>query len=192
MVNTKFQTVKEPAALVVRIMLRPPKQMTRDQARESARDILQIIPLVMRTVAAQLRSAGELPAPAHFGLLSILCERPRMLTELASLQGVSLPTMSNSISAMEERGWVRRAAPAEHDRRVAMIDVTATGRAALDRVARSAETHLAEMLAPIDVTSRRRLHNGLGVLRKIFAVEAAAPSTRQRTGAAAARMVSKK
>jgi hypothetical protein len=73
-----------------------------------------------------------------------------------------------------------------------MIDVTATGRAALDRVARSAETHLAEMLAPIDVTSRRRLHNGLGVLRKIFAVEAAAPSTRQRTGAAAARMVSKK
>ena len=180
MVNTKFPTVKEPAALTVRIMLRPPKQMTRDQARESARDILQIIPLVMRTVAAQLRSAGELPAPAHFGLLSILCERPRMLTELASLQGVSLPTMSNSISAMAERGWVRRSAPAEHDRRVAMIDVTATGRAALDRVARSAETHLAEMLAPIDVTSRRRLHNGLGILRKIFAVEAAAPSTRSR------------
>jgi len=155
--------------------------MTRDQARESARDILQIIPLVMRTVAAQLRSAGELPAPAHFGLLSLLCERPRMLTELASLQGVSLPTMSNSISSMEERGWVRRSAPAEHDRRVAMIEVTAAGRAALDRVARAAETHLAEMLAPFDVTSRRRLHNGLGVLRKIFAVEAGAPpSARQR------------
>ena len=91
--------------------------MTRDQARESARDILEIIPLVMRTVAAELRSAGELPAPAHFGLLSILSEQPRTLTELAALQGVSLPTMSNSISAMAERGWVRRAAP-EKDRRV--------------------------------------------------------------------------
>jgi DNA-binding MarR family transcriptional regulator len=157
--------------------------MTREQARETARDILQIIPAVMRTVAAQLRSAGEMPAPAHFGLLSILCERPRMLTELAGLQGVSLPTMSNSISAMEERGWVRRTAPAEHDRRVAMIEVTATGRAALDRVARAAEAHLAEMLAPVDVTSRRRLHNGLGVLRKIFAAEpaaAAAAAARQR------------
>jgi len=153
--------------------------MTREQARESARDILQIIPLVMRTVAAQLRSAGELPAPAHFGLLSILCERPRMLTEIASLQGVSLPTMSNSISAMVERGWVRRAAP-EADRRVVMIEVTTTGRAALDRVARSAETHLAEMLAPVDVTSRRRLHNGLGVLRKIFASAPAASVSRQR------------
>ena len=82
--------------------------MTRVQARDTARDILEIIPLVMRTVAAELRAAGEMPAPAHFGLLSILSVRPRMLSDLASLQGVSLPTMSNSISAMVERGWVRR------------------------------------------------------------------------------------
>jgi DNA-binding MarR family transcriptional regulator len=180
MVSAKFPTVKEPRLEDARIILRSPKQMTREQARETARDILHIIPAVMRTVAAQLRSAGELPAPAHFGLLSILCERSRMLTELASLQGVSLPTMSNSISAMEERGWVRRTAPTEADRRVAMIEVTPAGRAALDRVARSAEAHLAEMLAPIDVTSRRRLHNGLGVLRKIFAAEPAAPPGRHR------------
>src|SRR5262252_5551768 len=131
--------------------------MTRVQARETARDILQIVPLVMRTVAAELRAAGELPAPAHFGLLSILSERPRMLTELASIQGVSLPTMSNSISAMVERGWVRRTAPAETDRRIVIIEVTPTGRAALERVARAAEGHLAEVLAPLDLLSRRRL-----------------------------------
>src|SRR5918912_2506458 len=142
--------------------------MTRDQALETAREILKIVPLVMRTVAAELRAAGELPAPAHFGLLSILSERPRMLSELASIQGVSLPTMSSSISAMVERGWVRRSAPGD-DRRVVMIEVTATGRAALERVARAAEGHLAEILAPLDPPSRRRLHGGLGVLRKLFA-----------------------
>src|SRR3954452_13211342 len=100
--------------------------MTRDQARESARGVLGSVPLVMRPVAAQLRAAGELPAPAHFGLLSILSERPRMLTELAAIQGVSLPTMSNSISAMVERGWVRRTAPPgiNVDRRVALLEVT--------------------------------------------------------------------
>jgi DNA-binding MarR family transcriptional regulator len=141
--------------------------MTREQARESARDILQIIPLVMRAVAAELRAAGELPAPAHFGLLSTLTERPRMLTELASLQGVSLPTMSNSISTMVERGWVRRTAP-EVDRRVVVIEVTTAGRAALDRVARSAETHLADVLAPLDLGARRRLQRGLGVLHRVF------------------------
>src|SRR4030095_8389667 len=101
--------------------------MTRIQARETARDILEIVPLVMRTVAAELRAAGELPAPAHFGLLSILSERARMLSDLASIQGASLPTMSSSISAMVDRGWVRRGADGE-DRRVAIIEVTATGR----------------------------------------------------------------
>jgi len=142
--------------------------MTRDQARESARDVLEIIPLVMRTVAAELRGAGELPAPAHFGLLSVLSERSRTLTELAALHGVSLPTMSSSISAMAERGWVRRTSP-EKDRRTMIIEVTGAGRAALERVARCAETHLAELLAPLDAVSRRRLQGGLGVLRQIFA-----------------------
>ena len=143
--------------------------MTRVQARESARDILEIVPLVMRTVAAELRAAGELPAPAHFGLLSILCERPRMLTELASIQGVSLPTMSNSISSMVDHGWVKRGTPGDSDRRVIMIEVTAAGRAALERVACAAEAHLAEALLSLDAPSRKRLHGGLGVLRKIFA-----------------------
>jgi DNA-binding MarR family transcriptional regulator len=147
--------------------------MTRVQARESAREILEIIPLVMRTVAAELRAAGELPAPAHFGLLSILSERPRTLTDLASLQGVSLPTMSNSISAMVERGWVKRTAP-ENDRRVAIVEVTPTGRAALERVARAAEAHLSEVLAPLDVPARRHLRDGLDVLRKVFAAKPAA------------------
>ncbi|PYQ79730.1 MAG: hypothetical protein DMG01_08080 [Acidobacteria bacterium] len=140
--------------------------MTRDQAREAARDILQIIPLVMRAVAAQLRSAGELPAPAHFGLLSMLSERSRTLTELASIQGVTLPTMSNSISAMVHRGWVKRTAPTQ-DRRVVIIEVTSTG-------------HLAEVLAPLDVPSRRRLHNGLGVLRKVFTPAPSASAVRRR------------
>lgn len=143
--------------------------MTRVQARESARDILEIVPQVMRTVAAELRAAGELPAPAHFGLLSILSDRPRMLTELASIQGVSLPTMSNSISAMVDRGWVKRGTPEGGDRRIVMIEVTAAGRAALERVARAAEAHLAEVLLSLDAPARRRLHGGLGVLRKVFA-----------------------
>ena len=141
--------------------------MTRSQARDSARKVLKIIPLVMRTVAAELRAAGELPAPAHFHLLTMLSHQPRTLTELAALQGVSLPTMSNSISAMVQRGWVKRTAPTR-DRRVVIIEVTATGKAAVDRVGRAAEIHLAEVLAPLDAASRRRLQGGLTVLRRVF------------------------
>src|SRR5260221_6043041 len=107
--------------------------MTRSQARKSAHQILKIVPLVMRTVAAELRAGGELPAPAHFGLLTMLSAQSRTLTELAALQGVSLPTMSNSISAMVQRGWVRRTAPVK-DRRVVIIEVTPMGRGAVERV----------------------------------------------------------
>jgi len=141
--------------------------MNKAHAREAAREILKIVPLVMRTVAAELRAAGELPAPAHFHLLTMLSHQPRTLTELAALQGVSLPTMSNSISALVQRGWVKRTAPTR-DRRVVIIEVTPTGKAAVERVGRCAETHLAEVLAPLDAGSRRRLQGGLGVLRKVF------------------------
>lgn len=141
--------------------------MTRPQARDAARDILKIVPTVMRVVAAELRAAGELPAPAHFGLLTMLKAQPRTLTELAVLQGVSLPTISNSISAIEQRGWVRRSSPAR-DRRVVIVEVTPAGQAALDRVGKAAEAHLSELLVPLDAVSRRRLQAGLGVLRSIF------------------------
>jgi DNA-binding MarR family transcriptional regulator len=154
--------------------------MNRPQARETARDILKIVPLVMRTVAAELRAAGELPAPAHFGLLTMLSAQPRTLTELATLQGVSLPTMSNSISAMVDRGWVRRTAPGR-DRRVVIIEVTPNGKAAVERVGRAAEAHLSEILAPLDAASRRRLQSGLGVLRRVFGRLPAAPQRKARS-----------
>jgi DNA-binding MarR family transcriptional regulator len=151
--------------------------MKRPQARAAAREILQIVPLVMRTVAAELRAAGELPAPAHFGLLKMLSDQPRTLTELAALQGVSLPTMSNSISAMVQRGWVRRTAPAR-DRRVVIIEVTPAGKAALERVGRAAEAHLSELLLPLDIDARQRLRSGLAVLRKIFGAVGQPPPRR--------------
>src|SRR5262245_31258518 len=166
--------------------------MDREQALETAREILHIMPLVMRTVVAGLRSTGELPAPAHFPLLVMLKEQPRTLTELAELRGVSLPTMSNSITALVQRGWVRRIGPGTapsglrvgegkrhrrsgpggaqggSDRRVILVEVTPTGRGVLERVEQAAERHLAEVLAPLDPASHRRLGAGFGVLKKLF------------------------
>jgi DNA-binding MarR family transcriptional regulator len=153
--------------------------VTRIRAREAARDLLAIMPLVMRTVAAELRFAGELPAPAHFPLLMMLAEQPRTLTELATMRGVSLPTMSNSIGALAQHGWVRRSA-SEKDRRAVLVEVTSAGRAALDRVGRCAEGHLADALAPLDPPSLRRLQAGLGVLRKVFTAPPASAGRRRR------------
>jgi DNA-binding MarR family transcriptional regulator len=155
--------------------------MTRVLARDTARKLLEIVPLVMRTVVAELRAAGELPAPAHFPLLHVLSEHPRTLSELAALRGVSLPSMSNSVATLVGRGWVRRA-EAGRDRRVSMLEVTAGGKAALDRVTRSAERHLADALVGLDSPSARRLQAGLGVLREVFAEPPAIQAMRRRNG----------
>ena len=141
--------------------------MTNAQSHQAARTVLKTVPLVMRSIAAELRNAGELPAPAHYGLLSILEDQPRTLTELASLQGVSLPTMSNSISAMVERGWVTRSSPVR-DRRVVIIQINSAGRSVLKRVRHAAETHLAAILLPLTADAGRRVHTGLQVLLDAF------------------------
>lgn len=142
--------------------------MTKSQARQAARTLLEVMPLVMRTVAAELRAAGELPAPAHFPLLHMLSEHPRTLSQLAAFRGVSLPSMSSSVTTLVTRGWVRRVAPGG-DRRVMMLEVTPGGRAALDRVAKAAEGHIADVLSPLDEPARRRLQSGLRVMREAFA-----------------------
>jgi DNA-binding MarR family transcriptional regulator len=142
--------------------------MTRAHARATARQLLEIMPLVIRTLAAELRASGELPAPAHFALLSLLNEQPRTLSELAAMRGVSLPSMSTSIAALVHRGWIRRTAPAA-DRRVVILEVTVSGRAALERVARGAESRIADVLAPLDHGARRHLQAGLHVLQRVFA-----------------------
>jgi DNA-binding MarR family transcriptional regulator len=75
--------------------------------------------------------------------------------------------MSNSISALVQRGWARRTSPVR-DRRVVVIEVTATGRAALERVGRCAEAHLADVLRPLHAPAGRRLRGGLSVLQDVF------------------------
>jgi DNA-binding MarR family transcriptional regulator len=95
------------------------------------------------------------------------------------VRGVSLPTMSNSVTALVHRGWIRRSAPGK-DRRSVLIDLTPSGRAALERVGRIAEAHLSDMLAPLDRTARRRLIAGLGVLRKLFAAPPDTAARRRR------------
>ena len=119
-----------------------------------------------------------MPAPAHFGLLAALGHQSRTLTELAQMQGVSLPTMSNSISTLVERGWVTRSSPAG-DRRVTLVEVTALGRSTMDRVTKAAEAHLAVRLADLDASSTRRLHAGLNVLERVFGTPPGSGSVRK-------------
>jgi len=139
-----------------------------EKAHIAARRVLEVIPLVMRTLALEMRSTGYVPAPVHCRLMVILAEGPHNLTELAEKQAVSLPTMSSSISTLVERGLVKRVR-APHDRRMVLVELTPAGRSALEEIMRSVEGRVADLLASLSAVECDRLLDGLEVLRAGFA-----------------------
>jgi DNA-binding MarR family transcriptional regulator len=138
------------------------------KAEAAAREVLQVIPQVMRRLALEMRRTGYAPAPVHCRLLILLAERPRNVTELAERQAVSLPTMSNSITALVEQGWVRRVRSAD-DRRMVMVELTPAGRSVLSDIMRPVEMRVTELLASLSPGECDQLLAGLAVLRAGFA-----------------------
>lgn len=131
--------------------------------------ILDTLPLVMRTVAAHMRQSGHIADMPHFRTLGMLSHHQSCnLSELAEKQFVSLPTMSNSISKLVERGWVRRV-PDEHDRRMVRIELTSEGKSVLEKARQMVEKQVAVLLGPLSRTDQKKLAEGLTILQKVFA-----------------------
>jgi DNA-binding MarR family transcriptional regulator len=130
--------------------------------------ILEVIPLVMRTIAFELRQTEHVIETPHFRLMWMLNHRSFTLSELADHQAVSLPTMSNSITILEDRGWVSRVR-SDFDRRKVLIELSPAGHDVLDQVQRQAEQRVAEHLLRLTDLERQTLLAGLSVLRSAFA-----------------------
>ncbi len=136
--------------------------------RESAaRCVVEVIPRVMRTLALEFRSTGYLPTPVHCVLLVSLAEGPHNLTELAEKLAVSLPTMSNSINTLVERGWVSRSRAAE-DRRMVVVELTPDGQAILDKTTYSVAGRVGELLGSLSPDECELLLSGLEILDGCF------------------------
>jgi DNA-binding MarR family transcriptional regulator len=137
-----------------------------------ARQLLNLLPLVMRTMAADMRRQGCLLPPTHFALPGMLALRPRTMGELAERMGVSAPTMSNLIATLAERGWVTRRQDPD-DRRVTLIELTAFGQRSLQRHQVRAEQRVARLLAALPPAKRRDLLSGLTALHQAVETSAA-------------------
>lgn len=137
------------------------------EARQVAAEFLEIIPLVMRVVSADLRQTEDALHPANFRLLGMLSKRDWSLGDLAEKQAVSGPTMSRAITALERRGLVVRRR-SEADRRIVRVAITREGRAVLDDVHRQMVDRLAEVIAPLSEESRSTMCAGLRLLREVF------------------------
>ncbi len=154
--------------------------MTADR-RDASRRILEIVPQLMRTVSAELRRTEQGLSPSHFRLLAMLSRGPWTLSDLADHNMVSLPTISRSISTLEDRGWAKRSRSAT-DRRVVHAGLTPAGREIFARICRRAEERVELVLRSLTNEDRQALENGLTVLEKALAEDPAGPGVALRIG----------
>ena len=133
-----------------------------------ALSILQIIPSVMRFLAAELRHADPPLLPPQLGALTLLAQKSCNLSELAELHGVSLPTMSGTISKMVAAGWVERQR-SQQDRRVVMLALTPAGHKLVEGIGQQLVHQVAGQLAAIPDGDIEKLRDGLSILQTVFA-----------------------
>ena len=137
-------------------------------ALKVASEVLEVIPLVTRKVAADLRKSERSMNLSHIHLLGLVARNPRSLSELSDIHAASMPTMSKTITTIENLGWVARSR-SKVDRRVVMVEATTAGRAALKAVYNRAIAPISEALDPLTATQRQKLSDGLKILRDSFA-----------------------
>lgn len=134
--------------------------------QRAANTILRVIPRLKRTIAAQIRREKG-AALAQFGLLAMVKQGPRSLGELAERQGVSLPTLSSSVSTLAERGWVTRL-PSRTDRRVMIVEITSLGEKVLADMQERMEAFMTELLSGLSQDQLDRLIAGVEILDGVF------------------------
>ena len=138
-----------------------------DDLRKLAHQILDFAPTVMRTVSSELRQSDHLLETVHFRLLWLLERHSTTLSELAERQMVSLPTMSNSITFLEERGWVARKRSSE-DRRRVIIEITPEGREVLVQSRQHMDEKVAQIIGGLSVEEQAKVSEGLSILQEAF------------------------
>jgi DNA-binding MarR family transcriptional regulator len=132
-----------------------------------AKKLLETVPLVMRTVAAEMRHHERVRVTSHFHVLWILQHVSMSLSELAEKHAVTLPTMSNSITSLEEQGWVTRVRSKE-DRRKVLIEITPAGLEVLSQVGRHMQANVAEITASLSKAEREKASEALDIIRGVF------------------------
>ncbi|MCC7267542.1 MAG: MarR family transcriptional regulator [Caulobacteraceae bacterium] len=112
-------------------------------------------------VSRQLRRDAQVAGLSALDtlLLGMIKKRPGVgVSELAELESLSRPTMSEHAKRLERAGWVARLAPGEgQDRRRIGLKITPAGTRALDAVRRQRNDWLAARLARLSPEARAAL-----------------------------------
>ena len=113
-----------------------------EQARRISTQLISRTALLTRLLA---REVGGGLSRTDAGLLSTLSDRPRRITELAELEGLAQPTMTQLVKRLEREGLVARERLVD-DGRVVLVSLTSGGAAALEDLRTRGHLALSDLL----------------------------------------------
>jgi len=140
--------------------------------RACAREMLEVIPTVMRFIRAEMRGnkALDLGVPQFRSLVFLERTEGASLTAVAGHLGLTPPSTCRLIDGLAARGMVRRRSSAE-DRRRLVLELTPAGARALTTARAGALTSMATLLSPLPAEERATVVRAMDSLRRAFAAE---------------------
>ncbi len=144
-----------------------------DTSREEcAREILDAVPLAMRTIRTQLRrhSGSSLSVPQFRTLLFINRNSGTSISEAADHIGLTLPSMSTLVDGLVARSFVLRRVR-EDDRRRTTLMLTQRGDEALRSARSGAQAYLTERLKPLPDAQLVTILRAMRLLIRVFSEE---------------------
>ena len=132
--------------------------------------ILETVPLVMRTVRAEMRSRrpADLSIP-QFRALGFVRRHPgTSLSDVAEHLGLTLSAVSTLIDHLVTRELIERAVNPDNRRR-ATLTVTPLGQSTLEAAHAHTHARLVKLLAPLSAEDRALIAQAMRVLRPVFA-----------------------
>jgi len=138
-------------------------------AEECASLVMEVVPLVMRFLRAEMRRhAGlRLSVPQFRTLVYLHGHAGATLSDVAEHLGITLPAMSRLVDRLVERGLVSREAH-PGDRRCVTLTLTAEGQRVLEAARERTRAEVARVLALLAPAEQEVLRQGLVLLEKCF------------------------
>jgi DNA-binding MarR family transcriptional regulator len=136
---------------------------------DTARQVLEIVPTVMRTIRAEFRSqrSRDLSVAQFRTLAYIKNNDGASLSSLAAHIGLTLPSMSKLIDGLVSRGLVARSVDPE-DRRKICLQLTGTGKNELEAAYDHTQTFLINKISGLPKEDLDTVSGAMQILKDLF------------------------
>lgn len=149
-------------------------------AADCARQVLDVVPAVMRPLRQQMRShrAAGLSVPQFRALCFVERYDGASLSAVAEHLDLSLPTVSRMINGLVQRGFIQRRA-SEDDRRHVSLSVRPRGQAVMRQARAATQDFFAGKFRSLTLDERHALVTAMAALRHVFEHEMPHPAEAQ-------------